>query len=149
MKLFKDCCDSSDAKKCNVNAWCSWGDISIPNYEVHFMLIPSIRDNSWLNRSGDILRYLYNCPRSSFNSWNKVLNAPETESHVRHKNGIFVFLFSMPAFLIFESRKYNFSLKNSCSVHNCFEKSSHISFEFTLSGLRKDAYNMPIENTIG
>ena len=74
----------------------------------------------------------------------------------------------MPAFLILKVVSITFHLKTlvqyiialkvvSITFHLktlvqhiiALKKSSHISFEFTLFGLRKDAYNMPIENTIG
>ena len=107
-EMLKDSCNSPDAKNYNANARRYSDDIGIRNCVVRFMLL-SAGDNRCLNRSGDILRYLKNCSRSSFNSLNKVLNTPETE-HLRkiscNQKHCFCFSFVCFCFFNFKSRKH-------------------------------------------
>ena len=104
-------------------ARCSWGDIGIRICVAHLTMLPSTKNNKSLNCSGGVLRYLKNCSRSSFNSWNSFkCSRNKTSLEDRsHPKIVFRFSFLCLCFFNFKSSKHNFSFKNSSSVHNCFE----------------------------
>ena len=112
-------------------------------------MLLSAGDNGCLNRSGDILRYLKNCSRSSFNSLNKVLNTPETERLRKiscDQKHCFCFSFVCFCFFNFKSRKHKIVyFKNSSSVHNCIETEATLLLNLLYLTSRRTLIIFPIE----